>query len=150
MSRDDGEEVIARFWAKVHRTDGCWEWTGSRTQSGNGYGQFWVGGKLQQAHRVAWIFTNGPIPLGQRVLHRCDNRACVRLGHLFLGDQSVNIEDMAHKGRRGTLKLTVPAVEEIRRVADSGHDANHIAAEFGITRGHARRIMRGLYWRHVA
>jgi hypothetical protein len=50
-------------------------------------------------HRQEWIKTNGPIPKGLLVLHRCDNPACYRLDHLFLGTQKDNMADCAAKGR---------------------------------------------------
>ena len=61
----------SRFWAKVDKSDECWEWTGIRGQ--NGYGHFRVGKEMVGAHRFAWTLENGPIPEGMSVLHRCDN-----------------------------------------------------------------------------
>jgi len=87
-----------RFWAKVDRTDDCWLWTACRTT--HGYGQFRPErSRGAQAHRVAWELTNGPIPAGMLVLHRCDNPPCVNPAHLFLGTQSDNMRDMYAKGR---------------------------------------------------
>lgn len=65
-----------RFWAKVERTDGCWEWTAAKDT--NGYGVFWLDGKQQQAHRVAYEMLVGPIPDGMQIDHICANRLCVR------------------------------------------------------------------------
>lgn len=36
------------------------------------------------AHRAAWTYHNGPIPLGATVDHLCKNRRCVRTDHLRL------------------------------------------------------------------
>lgn len=89
-----------RFWAKVEKTDGCWSWRGCRNRQG--YGLFWYEGRLQVAHRVAWILLRGPIPDGLNVLHRCDTPPCVNAEScLFLGTQRDNMQDKIAKGRRG-------------------------------------------------
>jgi hypothetical protein len=87
-----------RFWSKVEKTEICWNWMGALCSSG--YGNFitsdrrWSG-----AHRLSWEWANGPIPAGLCVLHRCDNRKCVRPEHLFLGSEGDNTNDMVAKGR---------------------------------------------------
>lgn len=97
--RPTPEQTAARFWSKVRKGDGCWEWQAKRFD--NGYGSFAVSrNKNQGAHRVAWELTNGPIPAGMSVLHHCDNRPCVRPDHLFLGTQLDNMRDMLAKGRQ--------------------------------------------------
>src|SRR5688500_2653189 len=86
-----------RFWPKVQKSDGCWEWTGAKQPAG--YGNFYFRGVVQLAHRVAWELANGPVAVGQHVLHRCDNPRCVRIEHLFLGTHADNMRDMLSKGR---------------------------------------------------
>lgn len=72
----------ARFWAKVRKTETCWEWTGATV---HGYGAMQLGrrgeGKVY-AHRVSWELANGPIPEGLHIDHLCRNRRCVRPAHL--------------------------------------------------------------------
>lgn len=90
-----------RFWAKVAKSDSCWNWTGSL--AGSGYGYLHIGDKVERkprtAHRVSWEIHNGPIPEGLWVLHKCDNRKCVNPEHLFIGDRVDNMRDCAAKGR---------------------------------------------------
>lgn len=72
-------DVSARFWAKVAKSETCWEWQAARTL---GYGRFKVRGKLVLAHRFVIILLGGEIPDGYEVDHKCFNRACVRPDHL--------------------------------------------------------------------
>lgn len=52
------------------------------------------------AHRAAWDEQVGEIPQGAFVLHKCDNRLCVRVEHLYIGDASDNMRDMVDRGRQ--------------------------------------------------
>jgi hypothetical protein len=77
--------------------NGCWEWTAGRNEWN--YGVFPIRGRNVYAHRFAYTRWVGPIPEGQKVLHRCDNPPCVNPAHLFLGTQQANVDDMYAKGR---------------------------------------------------
>jgi hypothetical protein len=93
--------IEQRFWAKVRKRDGCWEWTGAK--NADGYGMIGVNGvghkRHAPAHRVSWELHYGHIPTGMWVLHHCDNPPCIRPDHLFIGDRSANMKDCAAKGR---------------------------------------------------
>lgn len=65
-----------RFWAKVLVGDGCWEWTAAKNR---GYGRLWRG---PSAHRAAYEYLRGPIPVGLTLDHLCRNRGCVNPWHL--------------------------------------------------------------------
>jgi hypothetical protein len=71
-----------------------------------GYTVLYVNGKQIGGHRYAWQEVHGPIPEGMYVCHRCDNRPCVNVDHLFLGNASDNNRDMALKGRNWQQQKT--------------------------------------------
>lgn len=79
-----------RFWAKVHKTPTCWNWTGA---SNRGYGYIGLGpGKGQDvAHRVAYRLLVGPIPDGLTIDHLCRNRGCVNPDHMEPVTTKVNV-----------------------------------------------------------
>jgi hypothetical protein len=68
-----------RFWAKVNKTEACWEWTGYGV---DGYGRFWLDGRDVMAHRVSYEWLIGPIPDGLQIDHLCRNRRCVNPAHM--------------------------------------------------------------------
>lgn len=76
------EAEINRFFAKVDKTESCWNWTASRLA--HGYGRFSVNRKMGLAHRWSYEHFNGIIPRGMHIDHLCRNRACVNPNHLQL------------------------------------------------------------------
>lgn len=72
-----------RFWAKVEKTESCWNWTAATVKGG--YGTIRIGGTgspMESAHRVAYELLVGPIPEGLHLDHLCRNRICVNPAHL--------------------------------------------------------------------
>lgn len=147
---------LSDVWRNVRRApgDGCWPWTA--TFNRDGYGLFSVDGVYRVAHRVAWEVTNGPVQAGLSVLHHCDNRACIRPSHLFLGTPADNSADMVAKGRQTCgarqvhAKLTDDHVRAIRSLHAAGHSQRDLAFLFNITQPNVGYIVRGDTWRQVA
>lgn len=132
-SRSIEELVRDGFYKYVDRTGDCWVWTKSKNNWG--YGQARIVGTSITAHRLSWTLEYGPIPDGLLVLHKCDNRACVRPNHLFLGTNQDNSDDMIRKGRQlhKNTKLTAETVRDIRRrYAAGGVSTIKLADEYGI------------------
>jgi len=162
MTRFTEDEREAAFWRKVTiPAAGCWEFQGGRSRTG--YGYFGIGNKKTMlAHRYAWTITNGPIPAGMNVCHRCDNPPCVRADHLFLETPTGNHADKVAKNRQakgervtnrgtnsGMAKLTDADVLDIRRLYAEGVQQIELAPRYGISQGQISKIVLRKTWAHI-
>jgi hypothetical protein len=158
-------DPVKKFWSKVnkngpiHPVHGqCWIWEGSIGQYG--YGQVGRRRKLIGTHRYAWTISNGDIPKGMGVLHKCDNRPCVNPDHLFLGTFKDNMNDKVRKGRQAFLKgesngrsvLTEESVKYIRSMYIKGHPLYGgvaLSKKFGVTETMISYVVKRKFWTHV-
>lgn len=117
--------------------DGCLEWQWATNGSdGDGYGKVQHEGKLWSVHTLAWTLCNGPVPKGMFVCHRCDNKLCGNVDHLFLDTPAGNSQDMVHKGRsaRGERNSQAKLTEsEVRAIRANSRTQRAIAADYGIS-----------------
>lgn len=156
------QKHIDRFWSKVKKAEGCWEWSAGLYPTG--YGIFNVFGRTIRAHRFAWTITNGAIPSGLMVCHKCDNRKCVRPDHLFLGTMLENARDCVAKGRhagqrhpermargiaQGCAKLTDEKVVYLRIAIKQGKSTRTVARELGVSQYAVSMAFHGKTWAHV-
>jgi hypothetical protein len=94
-----------------------------------------------------------PVPRGKYACHECDNPACVRPSHLYVGMPIENTQDMIRRGRlvcgerAKQAKLTEAAVIEIRSAQGS---ASALAMRFGVSPSNVHAIRARKTWRHVA
>ncbi len=159
----------SRFWAKVDKSQSCWEWLAAKNRQG--YGLFRLNGKAQLAHRVAWMLSVEAIPDGLCVCHHCDNPACVRPDHLFVGTHADNAHDRDRKGRYGadiraavskypdrqvrgerqhSARLTEAQVLEIRcRFGSGGCTYAGLGREYGVGECCIRDIITRHTWTHI-
>jgi Autographiviridae endonuclease len=145
--------LVERLTKNVDKSGECWIWTASVNL--HGYGQILYRGRPTRAHRVAYELAYGPIPADMWVLHRCDNRRCVRPDHLWLGTLQDNHADMVNKrrhtfgGRVGNAKLSDAAVVGIRALDLSRRGSLAAAArQYGVSAATIRRIVNRVSWRH--
>lgn len=106
IARHDGD-VQERFWAKVDKTDSCWNWTATVTSKY--YGSYRVDRRRTvPAHRFAYELAVGPIPDDMEIDHRCHNTRCVNPSHLRLATPSQNCEN-----RRGARSDSASGVRGV-------------------------------------
>lgn len=149
---------IERFWKRVKKQkNDCWVYTGFRDK--DGYGLHRVKDKKIRTHRLSWYLSNGKIPQGLLVLHKCDNPSCVNPEHLFLGTARDNSKDMKEKNRQafGTrnngCKLCEKQVLAIKKQAKETNNVRYLSSKlankYGVCHHTIRNIITGRSWNHL-
>ena len=135
----------------VQSESGCLEWIGAT--DGKGYGHININGRKEKAYRAAYKTHVGVIPDGMEVCHQCDNPACIRPSHLFLGTHLENMTDAKLKGRmnpgekNGMALLTNADVIAIMELFVGAYqEPDQVAKLFGISRQCVMDILRRRRW----
>lgn len=141
--------IEERFFKYVHKTSGCWLWTGAKDS--NGYGTIRLEKKTYRTHSLSWELAYGKSPQGQCVCHKCDNPSCVNPEHLFLGSRKENTADMVNKNRGGdmVIKLTPADVLAIREKYSAGENYKTLSFTFGVHPQSIANIILRKSWKSI-
>ena len=129
---------------------GCWNWQG--TLSRQGYGEFRWRGTSYRASRIALELDGRPVPADLHACHHCDNPACVRPSHLYVGTSKDNARDAADRGllRRGELHPQAKLTEsQVRKIRSAVGTLKVIAAQFDVSPSAVSFIRKRKSWAHV-
>lgn len=149
LSLSDINRLLKKI--EIRGDEDCWEWTANKR---GGYGRMRVGGHLYGATRLVWKLANGYDPVGQVILHRCDNPGCCNPAHLLSGTDGENNSDKEIKGRakhprgegNGLAKLTEAQVLDIFH---SPLTNRSLAAKYSVSDVAISCIKLGKTWGHV-
>lgn len=98
--RTPGERLAGKY---TEQSNGCHEW--GRARNSRGYGVIWFDGKLQLAHRLAFLARHERWPRPDMVVdHTCNNKACVNADHLNEVENWKNIRRASPTGDAETEK----------------------------------------------
>ena len=72
-----------RFWSHVDKRGEHWRWTGATMNTG--YGTVRWNGRMEGAHRVAYMLSGRELLRGDIVRQRCKIKKCCRPECLYVG-----------------------------------------------------------------
>jgi len=131
---------------------GCKEWIG--VLSRDGYGMCCYKAQRQRAHRLAFFTANPDADQGLLVLHKCDNRKCINVDHLYLGTCQDNSTDMVQRGRcnpRRGIHAHNARLNDEKAMAIFLDERTYaeIAMDYGIAATTVQGIKNRRLWKHV-
>lgn len=161
------KEDIDRFWSKVVKKPGCWEYNSATDRDGYHAHSYMLNGKRIKtgAHRFMMMVNGHTIPIGYVVCHHCDNPGCVNPNHLFIGTVKDNNDDKVRKGRQTKLKgsknpqskinetiaraIKAEAVVGSRVGYNNGSNIKTVAKKYGVHVETVRLIAQEKTWKHI-
>ncbi len=154
------QDIVNRFWKKVNIPNDyineCWEWLFGKDK--DGYGRFHIRrGKCYSTHRFSYEYYFGIIPDKMLVCHICDNPSCVNPNHLFIGNNTDNLQDMSKKGRSTFGEKSTNAILTDDAIIDilegikfnKYQSITEIMNIYNVSRPTIHRIFRKESWKHI-
>ena len=112
------------FHDRYHRggEDECWLW--KHKPNSEGYGGMHWGGRMEGAHRIAYMLKHGRLPgKGLVVMHTCMNKTCVNPKHLEAGTHAMNASypDRSGEGHPDAKVPDCVKNDIVRRYKETAH-----------------------------
>ena len=129
---------------------GCWIFIGALDSSG--YGQIMYKTRKWIAHRLSWFLTNGGIPAGMYVCHKCDTPSCINPSHLFLGTCKDNHADRNNKNRQAKGVANGNSVlgeRDVKNILLDNRPIKIISSAYGVCEATIWNVKNRRTWRHV-
>jgi hypothetical protein len=138
---------VTEFWMLVDRRgrDDCWPFTGYINE--DGYGAFYIDGRMVGAHELALTFTTGERRLPHLdTCHSCTgSRSCCNPRHLRFDTRQSNVDDTVRAGRNHRRPgLSDGNILVIRLRREAGAAQQDLAAQFNVSDGYISLLVRGL------
>ena len=112
--------------------------------------------KNTRLHRLMWFFSYGEIPEGMVVGHKCNNKGCVNVQHLYLTTFKQNSTDAKNDGlyrvlnNHGRRALTDEQVLEAHKLYNKDKITQAKLAEmYGVKFGTMSQILRGVSYNNL-
>ena len=126
----------------------------SKHKMTTGYGTIKRDGKTWLRHRWEWTQHNGPIPEGMVIGHRCNNKLCYNIDHLYLCTHQQNCKDAYRDGlyyrpkgeEHHSSKLKESDVIDILSSKETGVA---MAEKYGVSKRLIYYIRHRKLWTHV-
>lgn len=103
MTKYNEETRLRSIYNQSKMVNGCLEYQGSLDVGG--YAFISWNYKLWKGHRLVWFLEKKQMPK-KLILHKCDNRKCVNIDHLYEGNHKDNMADQLARNRHHKASRT--------------------------------------------